>query len=128
MSRRKPIVQTSALDAYYVGDDSDGAYYQVAKGRKGWYVTVWVDGAWTGDIATDKDHGRPNRKRWIGVEAKRRNGALRTVFRMRKRTNELSHCRPDDLTEVVGQRYAEPAGPKREGHQQALRAWNGRET
>ena len=41
MSKRKPIVQTSALDAYYVGDDSDGAYYQVAKGRKGWYVTVW---------------------------------------------------------------------------------------
>src|ERR1700746_1678558 len=36
-----------------------------------------------------RDHGRPNRKRWIGVEAKRRDGALRTVFRMRKRTNEL---------------------------------------
>jgi len=54
MTKRKPIVQTSAIDAYYVGDDSDGAYYQVAKGRKGWYATVWVDGAWAGDLATDK--------------------------------------------------------------------------
>jgi hypothetical protein len=54
MSKRKPIVRTSAVYGYYVGDDSDGAYYQVAKGRKGWYVTVWVDGAWSGDIATDK--------------------------------------------------------------------------
>jgi hypothetical protein len=52
MSKRKPIVQTSAVDAYYVCDNSDGAYYQVAKGRKGWYMTVWVGGAWTGDIAT----------------------------------------------------------------------------
>jgi hypothetical protein len=74
MSKRKPIVQTSAVDAYYVGDDSDGAYYQVAKGRKGWYVTVWVDGAWTGDIATDKgpwkteqealDWGRGEAQEW----------------------------------------------------------------
>ena len=54
MSKRKPIVQTNTIDAYYVGDDSDGAYYQVAKSWKGWYVTVWVDGAWTGDLATDK--------------------------------------------------------------------------
>jgi hypothetical protein len=107
MSKRKPIVQTSAVNAYYVGDDSDGAYYQVAKGRKGWYVTVWVDGAWTGDIEPIRDHGRPNRKRWIGVEAKRRNGVLRTVFRMRKRTNELSHCRADDSTDVSRARYAE---------------------
>jgi hypothetical protein len=54
--------------------DSDGAYYQVAKGRKGWYVTVWVDGAWTGDIATDKgpwkteqealDWGRGEAQEW----------------------------------------------------------------
>lgn len=71
---RKPIVQTGAVDAYYVGDDNDGAYYQVAKGRKGWYVTVWVDGAWTGDIATDKgpwkteqealDWGRGEAQEW----------------------------------------------------------------
>jgi hypothetical protein len=67
MSKRKPIVQTSAIDAYYVGDDSDGAYYQVAKSWKGWYVTVWVDGAWTGDLATDKgsQYSR-NQKRTIG--------------------------------------------------------------
>jgi hypothetical protein len=54
MSKQKPIVHTSVVYAYYVGDDSDGAYYQVAKGPKGWYVTVWVDGAWKGDLATDK--------------------------------------------------------------------------
>jgi len=31
----RPIVQTQwPLTPYYVGDDSDGAYYQVAKGRK----------------------------------------------------------------------------------------------
>src|SRR4029077_4692582 len=74
MSKRKPIVQTSAIDAYYVGDDSDGAYYQVAKSWKGWYVTVWVEGAWTGDIATDKgpwktewealDLGRGEAQQW----------------------------------------------------------------
>jgi hypothetical protein len=61
MSKRKPIVRTSALDAYY-GDDSDGAYHQVAKCRKGWYVTVWVEGAWTGDIATDKGPWKTEQK------------------------------------------------------------------
>ena len=81
MSKRKPIVQTSALDAYYVGDDSDGAYYQVAKG---WYVTVWVAGAWKGDIATDKGPWKTEEEALIGVEAKRSNGALRTVFRIEK--------------------------------------------
>jgi len=74
MSKRKPIVQTSALDAYYVGDDSDGAFYQVAKGWKGWYVTVWVEGAWTGDIATDKG---PWKTEWEALDwGSRRSAAM----------------------------------------------------
>ena len=34
MSKRKPIVQTNTIDAYYVGDDSDGAYYLLRPFRR----------------------------------------------------------------------------------------------
>jgi len=52
-----------------------------------------------GDLATDKGPWKTETgKRWIGVEGEAQEWCLKkTVFRIRKRTNKLSHCRPDDL-------------------------------
>lgn len=41
--KAKPIVDFDVDEATYVGDEEDGVYYQVAKGRKGWYMTAVVD-------------------------------------------------------------------------------------
>lgn len=40
---KEPVVEFSADEAEYVGDDLDGVYVQAAEGDNGWVVTCVVD-------------------------------------------------------------------------------------
>ena len=72
-----PIVKFDPDDAWYVGDENDGVYYQVAEGADGWYMTAVVDsdsGSFVDNLTTDDgpydteraalDAGRCAAKEW----------------------------------------------------------------
>lgn len=73
MTKRKQIAEVDFDEATYIGNEDDGVYFAVAKGRDGWYMSAVVDcntSHFVESLVTDDGpYKTENEANWAGRDA-----------------------------------------------------------